>query len=118
MEREEFLEKVNVIKKHIVSGYVEQIILSQRFEVITHLSPFEIYRRLRYINPSPYMFLFKLPEFQIIGSSPESLVKVKDGEVIYRPIAGTLPKEIRSMRTIHWHSPYWMMRRRGQSISC
>ncbi len=92
MEREEFLEKVNVIKKHIVSGYVEQIILSQRFEVITHLSPFEIYRRLRYINPSPYMFYLNFPEFQIIGSSPESLVKVKDGEVIYRPIAGTLPK--------------------------
>lgn len=92
MEREEFMEKVDIIKSHIVSGEVDQVVLSQRFEVTTHLSPFEIYRRLRYINPSPYMFYLNFPGFKIIGSSPESLVKVKGGKVIYRPIAGTISR--------------------------
>jgi anthranilate synthase component 1 len=76
-------------KEHIVDGDVFQLVLSQRFERQTSVEPTTLYRALRTINPSPYMFHLKIKDFDIIGASPELLVKVEDGIVEIRPIAGT-----------------------------
>ena len=76
-------------KEHIVNGDVFQLVLSQRFERQTSVEPTTLYRALRTINPSPYMFHLKINDFDIIGASPELLVKVEDGTVEIRPIAGT-----------------------------
>ena len=76
-------------KEHIVDGDVFQLVLSQRFERQTSVEPTTLYRALRTINPSPYMFHLKINDFDIIGASPELLVKVEDGIVEIRPIAGT-----------------------------
>lgn len=87
--REEFIKRVEKAKEYIVNGDIFQVVLSQRMYCETEKSPFEIYRRLREENPSPYMFLIDYEEYQVIGSSPEILVSVKDDEVITNPIAGT-----------------------------
>ncbi len=76
-------------KKHIVAGDIFQIVLSQRFKRKTSVGATTLYRALRTINPSPYMFHLKINNFDIIGASPELLVKVEDGTVEIRPIAGT-----------------------------
>jgi len=76
-------------KEHIVDGDVFQLVLSQRFERQTSVEPTTLYRALRTINPSPYMFHLKINNFDIVGASPELLVKVEDGTVEIRPIAGT-----------------------------
>jgi len=90
--RESFMEKVDIIKKHIEKGEVSQVVLSQRLEAKTELDAFEVYRNLRSINPSPYLFYIDFNQYQIIGSSPEIMVKVKDKKVKICPIAGTKPR--------------------------
>jgi len=87
--KEEFMENVKKAKEHILAGDIFQVVLSQRMTCITEKSYFEIYRRLREENPSPYMFLIDYDDYQVIGSSPESLVSVKEGKAITNPIAGT-----------------------------
>lgn len=87
--KEDYIEKVKKAKEHILAGDIFQVVLSQRMTCETQKSYFEIYRRLREENPSPYMFLIDYDTYQIIGSSPESLVSVKEGKVITNPIAGT-----------------------------
>ncbi len=87
--KEEFMENVKRAKEHILAGDIFQVVLSQRMTCETQKSYFEIYRRLREENPSPYMFLIDYDNYQVIGSSPESLVSVKDGKAITNPIAGT-----------------------------
>ncbi len=89
MTKPDFLNAVKKVKKHISAGDIFQLVLSQRFHRHTTVESINIYRALRSINPSPYMFHFQLDEFQIIGASPELLVKVEDGEIELRPIAGT-----------------------------
>jgi len=79
-------------KEYIAAGDIFQVVLSQRFEVDLPASPFDIYRALRIVNPSPYMYFLKMPDTSIVGSSPEMLVKIHDRELEYRPIAGTLPR--------------------------
>ena len=76
-------------KEYIKAGDIFQVVLSQRFTRETNASPLSIYRALRSINPSPYMFYFELNQFSIVGASPELLVKVEDSEIEIRPIAGT-----------------------------
>jgi anthranilate synthase component 1 len=88
-EREDFLKAVQRCKEYIKAGDVFQVVLSQRLAVKTQASPFNIYRALRVINPSPYMFYLDLGELKLIGSSPEVMVKVEHGEITVRPIAGT-----------------------------
>lgn len=97
--QEDHMGRIEVCKEHIRAGDAFQIVLSQRFEMDTNASAFDIYRMLRTSNPSPYMFLLNVPSpdfsstaFQIVGSSPESLVAVLDGTVITNPIAGTRPR--------------------------
>ena len=89
ISRNDFIFSVNKAKEHIKSGDVFQLVLSQRFMRNTLADSITMYRALRSINPSPYMFHFKLDDFEIIGASPELLVKVEDSEVEIRPIAGT-----------------------------
>ena len=87
--QETFESAVLKAKEYIVEGDVFQLVLSQQFERETKVKPVTLYRSLRSINPSPYMFHLKINDFDIIGASPELLVKVEDGTVEIRPIAGT-----------------------------
>ncbi len=91
-EKKDYLNAVAAAKEYIAAGDIFQVVLSQRFEVDLPASPFEIYRALRIVNPSPYMYFLKMPDASIVGSSPEMLVRVRNREVEYRPIAGTLPR--------------------------
>ena len=90
--RESFEDIVGAAKKHIFDGDTFQIVLSQRVSGKTDTSPFQIYRALRILNPSPYMFFINFGEFQLIGSSPEVLVKLEKGRATLNPIAGTRPR--------------------------
>jgi len=92
VEKETYLKSVKIAKEYIAAGDIFQVVLSQRFEVDLKISPFEIYRALRIVNPSPYMYFLKMPDTTIVGSSPEMLVKIRGREVLYRPIAGTRPR--------------------------
>ena len=92
MTPEEFYDMVNRVKKYIVAGDVIQTVVSQRLSRPTTANPFQIYRSLRAINPSPYMYYLELDGFQIVGASPEMLVQVEDGVVSTNPIAGTRPR--------------------------
>ncbi|HEU23750.1 MAG: anthranilate synthase component I [Mesoaciditoga sp.] len=89
---EEFCEIVEKAKSYIKAGDIFQVVLSQRLSTENHSDPFEVYRRLRSINPSPYLFFIDFEDFQIAGSSPESLVSVFNGRVMTNPIAGTRPR--------------------------
>ncbi len=88
-ERDSYLRAVERIKEYIKSGDVIQTVLSQRFSTPLSASPFDIYRALRVVNPSPYMFFLRLGDLHIVGSSPEILVRVENGDVNVKPIAGT-----------------------------
>ena len=90
--RRKFLAAVRKAKEYIRAGDVFQVVLSQRFSARTAAEPFDIYRALRVLNPSPYMYFLKLGDTSIVGSSPEMLVKVQGREAYYRPIAGTRPR--------------------------
>ncbi|MGE0385741.1 MAG: anthranilate synthase component I [Gammaproteobacteria bacterium] len=90
--RERFEAAVARIKDYIVEGDVMQVVLSQRLSIPLAAPPINFYRALRGLNPSPYMYFIDLDEMQIAGSSPEILVRVQDGTVTVRPIAGTRPR--------------------------
>src|SRR5215469_12627561 len=90
--RSEYLDIVRKAKKYIRAGDIFQVVLSQRFSVQAQAEPFEIYRQLRALNPSPYLFCLQLNDVAVVGSSPEMLVKVQGRDVFYRPIAGTRPR--------------------------
>ena len=87
-----FAEMVAAAKDYIAAGDIFQVVLSQRFSTPFELPPFDLYRALRRINPSPFLYFLDLPGFALIGSSPEILVRVRDGEITIRPIAGTRPR--------------------------
>jgi len=87
--RPEYLDVVRKAKQYIRAGDIFQVVLSQRFSVKAQANPFEIYRQLRALNPSPYLFYLQLNDVAVVGSSPEMLVKVQGRDVFYRPIAGT-----------------------------
>ena len=85
----EFKQSVEKIKEYIKAGDVMQVVCSQRMSVPFTSDPVELYRSIRYLNPSPYLYYLNLDEFHIVGSSPEILARLEDGEVTVRPIAGT-----------------------------
>ncbi len=87
-----FLSMVNKAKRYIKLGDIFQVVLSQRFEAKLTKNPLEIYKKLRITNPSPFMFFFNFNDFQIIGASPEILVRLRDNKITVRPIAGTRPR--------------------------
>lgn len=90
--RAAFESAVRRAKDHITAGDVFQVVLSQRFETEIRGDPFNVYRALRYVNPSPYMYFIRLGGVSIVGSSPEMLVRVEDRQVETHPIAGTRPR--------------------------
>ena len=92
MTRDHFERIVGDAKEYILSGDVFQIVLSQRLQGQTDTDPFQIYRALRILNPSPYMFFINFGDFQLVGSSPEVLVKLESGKATVSPIAGTRPR--------------------------
>lgn len=83
---------VNKLKEHICKGDIIQAVPSQRFSRPTSLHPFNVYRNLRNVNPSPYLFFVDCKDFQIVGASPELLVKAESGRIITHPIAGTVKR--------------------------
>ena len=92
MAKERFHEMVEKAKEYILAGDIFQVVLSQRFQVPFELPPFALYRALRRLNPSPFLFFLNFDGFSVVGSSPEILVRVRDGKVTIRPIAGTRPR--------------------------
>lgn len=92
MEPDAYKSMVGKAKDYILAGDIFQVVLSQRFEVPFELPPFALYRALRRTNPSPFLFYLNFKDFSIVGSSPEILVRLRDGKVTIRPIAGTRPR--------------------------
>lgn len=92
MTKESFGEMVDQAKEYIRNGDIFQIVLSQRFEISNPPDSFAVYRRLRATNPSPYLYYFHTPKYDVAGASPEMLAKVSDGVLHNRPIAGTRPR--------------------------
>ena len=88
----DFIEAVRKAKEYITDGDIMQVVVSQRTNVPFEAEPLALYRSLRALNPSPYMFFFDMGDFHVIGSSPEILVRLEDGVVTLRPIAGTRPR--------------------------
>jgi anthranilate synthase component 1 len=90
--RERFEEQVRAAKEHIAAGDIYQVVLSQRFETEVAADPFTVYRALRHVNPSPYMYFIRMGGVSVAGSSPEMLVRVEGSRVETHPIAGTRPR--------------------------
>jgi anthranilate synthase component 1 len=92
LTREQFEAIVRTAKEHIVAGDIYQVVLSQRFEADITADPFTIYRALRHVNPSPYMYFMRMGRMSVVGSSPEMLVRVEGSRAETHPIAGTRPR--------------------------
>jgi len=90
--KNKFLKMISKAKEYIKIGDIFQVVLSQRFEAKLSKKPLEIYKKLRVTNPSPFMYFFNFVDFQIIGASPEILVRLRDNKITVRPIAGTRPR--------------------------
>ncbi|WP_342641764.1 anthranilate synthase component I [Rhodoligotrophos ferricapiens] len=88
----DFKAMVRRAQEYILAGDIFQVVLSQRFETPFTLSPFSLYRALRRVNPSPFLYFLNFEDFSLIGSSPEILVRVREGKVTIRPLAGTRPR--------------------------
>ena len=92
ISKKKFISNVIRAKKYIKKGDIFQVVLSQRFESKLTKNPIEIYKKLRITNPSPFMYFFNFNDFQIVGASPEILVRLRDEKITIRPIAGTRPR--------------------------
>jgi anthranilate synthase component 1 len=92
MTGDEFAERVRACKEYIAAGDIYQIVISVLFHGRSNVPPFEVYRALRLLNPSPYMFFLEFGDLKVVGSSPEALVKLQGNTASLRPIAGTLPR--------------------------
>jgi anthranilate synthase component 1 len=90
--RNRFIQSVERCKEYIAAGDIFQVVLSQRFDFTPQVEPFDIYRSLRTVNPSPYMYFLRMDDTCVLGSSPEMLVRVTGRKLEYRPIAGTRPR--------------------------
>jgi anthranilate synthase component 1 len=92
MDSQAYMDAVAAAKEHIVAGDIFQVVLSQRFDLELGTDPFAVYRALRLLNPSPYLYYLRLDEVTVVGSSPEPMVRLRDGLVTSRPIAGSRPR--------------------------
>ena len=90
--KDNYLKIIKKAKDYILAGDIFQVVPSQRFEMPFDLPPFNLYRSLRRLNPSPFLYYLNFNDFAVIGSSPEILVRVRDNKVTIRPIAGTRPR--------------------------
>lgn len=94
MTRSQYMAGVSAVKEHITAGDVYQLVLANRFSGETNIDPFATYRALRLTNPSPYMYFLDFGDLQVVGSSPEALVKLRGETAELRPIAGTRPRGV------------------------
>jgi len=101
MSEGEFGERVLACKEHIAAGDIYQVVISVLFAGRTNVPPFEVYRALRLLNPSPYMFFLEFGDLKVVGSSPEALVKLHRRRASLRPIAGTLPRGATAIEDTH-----------------
>jgi anthranilate synthase component 1 len=92
MSSEEYRAAIGVAKEYITAGDIFQVVLSQRFDLQLDADPFDVYRALRLLNPSPYLYFLRFPEVTVVGASPEPMVRLRDGVVTSRPIAGSRPR--------------------------
>ena len=90
--RESFVASVERAKEYIAAGDIFQVVLSQRLDFVPSVAPFDVYRALRTVNPSPYLYFLRMEDIHVLGSSPEMLVRVTGRKLEYRPIAGTHPR--------------------------
>jgi anthranilate synthase component 1 len=90
--RQHFIDSVERAKEYIAAGDIFQVVLSQRLDFVPGVAPFDIYRALRAVNPSPYLYFLRMGDTHVLGSSPEMLVRVTGRKLEYRPIAGTHPR--------------------------
>ena len=90
--KDAYCAAVEVAKEHIRAGDIFQVVPSQRFDLDLGADPFDVYRVLRQVNPSPYMYFLRHPEITVVGSSPEPMVQLRNGQVVTRPIAGSRPR--------------------------
>lgn len=102
--------------EYIEAGDIFQVVFSQRLEVPLPTHPFEIYRTLRVVNPSPFMFYLRTPSVTLVGSSPEVMVRVVDGLVTVRPLAGTRPRMPPMPKTAVWPMSCWPIQKSEQSM--
>ncbi len=92
MSSEEYRAAIAIAKDYITAGDIFQVVLSQRFDLELDADPFDVYRALRLLNPSPYLYFLRFPEVTVVGASPEPMVRLRDGIVTSRPIAGSRPR--------------------------
>ena len=91
-QRQRFIDSVERAKEYIAAGDIFQVVLSQRLDFTPSVAPFDVYRALRTVNPSPYLYFLRMGDTHVLGSSPEMLVRVTGSKLEYRPIAGTHPR--------------------------
>jgi anthranilate synthase component 1 len=92
MTSADYTAAIGVAKEYIRAGDIFQVVLSQRYDLDLDAEPFDVYRALRLLNPSPYLYFLRFPELTVVGASPEPMVRLRDGTVISRPIAGSRPR--------------------------
>jgi anthranilate synthase component 1 len=92
MSATQYREAIASAKEYITAGDIFQVVLSQRFDLQLEADPFDVYRALRLLNPSPYLYFLRFPEVTVVGASPEPMVRLRDGVVTSRPIAGSRPR--------------------------
>jgi len=92
MSSEEYRAAIAIAKEYITAGDIFQVVLSQRFDLQLNADPFDVYRALRLLNPSPYLYFLRFPEVTVVGASPEPMVRLREGIVTSRPIAGSRPR--------------------------
>ncbi len=92
MTSAEYKDTIAAAKEYISAGDIFQVVLSQRFDLTLGAHPFDVYRSLRLLNPSPYLYFLRFPEVTVVGASPEPMVRLREGTVISRPIAGSRPR--------------------------
>ena len=118
MPPEQYRAAVEVAREHILAGDIFQVVLAQRFDLAERHDPFDVYRVLRQVNPSPYMYYVRHPEATLVGSSPEPMVQLTGRRVISRPIAGTGGAAAPTPTTAAWPPSSRNIRRSGPSTSC
>jgi anthranilate synthase component 1 len=92
MTSEQYQACIDAAKEYIRAGDIFQVVLSQRYDLTLEAEPYDVYRALRLLNPSPYLYFLRFPEVTVVGASPEPMVRLRDGMVISRPIAGSRPR--------------------------
>ena len=118
MTPDQYMASIDAAKEYIRSGDIFQVVLSQRYDLTLEADPFDVYRALRLLNPSPYLYFLRFPELTVVGASPEPMVRLRDDVVISRPIAGSRPRGRTSSTTACSRASWPRTPRNWPSTSC